>query len=248
MPRARRLERVHHPQVAVLAVAASRVEGNEPTTMGPDRNPVARLAIGQERDAARVEVVAKELHGFAAAGRVLPEDDMASAGRVQRTAGDPSRKNVSCVRAPPGLVTSCICVTFPNAVVIAGDVRWGASRGAGPAETGRTARQPRRSTSGSAAGRRPSPGGYGKTTFPARERTRAAGESAQRADSSAWEQPEGSGQSWGKPSHYSANSRASRSSNTPTRAGRPGGGRLCTAVHASARFCELLQASARSWS
>ena len=88
--------------------------------MGPRGHTVTGLAVGQERDAARVQVIAKELHRLAAARRVLPEHDVAAAGLVRGAAGDadPSLKNVSCVRAPPGARTSWICDTFPKAVEI----------------------------------------------------------------------------------------------------------------------------------
>ena len=66
--------------------------------MRPHRHPVSRLAIGQERGLLGREIETKELHRFAAAARVLAEQD--STRRLENTRPRPSHGNAS--RSNPG--------------------------------------------------------------------------------------------------------------------------------------------------
>ena len=103
-PGTRRIGGIHHPQIAIgaaVAAAPRRLEGDETRTMRPRRQPVARLAIGQDRGFLCREIETKELHRFAAARRVLVKDDIRAIWGIPGpgiSRGDASRSNAGTRR------------------------------------------------------------------------------------------------------------------------------------------------------
>ena len=84
---ARRLGRVHHPQVQVASVAARGHVGVTVALVRPGAADVPRLAVGQQGDITGRDIVAVLLEELRTAD-VLGEHDVAAVGRLVRGAGD----------------------------------------------------------------------------------------------------------------------------------------------------------------
>ena len=84
---ARRLGRVHHPQVQIASVAARGHVGVTVALVRPGAADVPRLAVGQQGDITGRDIVAVLLEELRTAD-VLREHDVATVGRLVRGAGD----------------------------------------------------------------------------------------------------------------------------------------------------------------